>query len=62
MEASVSPVGVSGLMVMFHVSHLSFSAGDIVYLHFVCIIMQVSYVVFYFSGSIPSLSPSPLRV
>ena len=30
MEASVSPVGVNGLMVTFHMSHLSFSAGDIV--------------------------------
>ena len=29
----MSPVGINGLMVMFHMSHLSFSAGDIVYLH-----------------------------
>ena len=34
MEASVSLVGVNGLMAMFHMSHLSFSAGDFVYLHF----------------------------
>ena len=34
MEVSVSPVGVNGLMVMFHTSHLSFNADDIVYLHF----------------------------
>ena len=34
MEASVSPVGVNGLMEMFYMSHSSFSAGDIVYLHF----------------------------
>ena len=27
-------MGVNGLRVMFHMSHLSFSAGDIVYLHF----------------------------
>ena len=30
----MSLVGVNGLMVMFHMSHLSFSACDIVYLHF----------------------------
>ena len=29
-EASVSPVGLNGLMVVFHMGHLSFSAGDIV--------------------------------
>ena len=34
MEASVSLVGVNGLMVMLYMSHLSLSAGDIVYLHF----------------------------
>ena len=30
----MSLVGVNGLMVMLHTSHLSFSAGDSVYLHF----------------------------
>ena len=34
MEASVSLVGVNGLMVMLHMIHLSFSADDIVFLHF----------------------------
>ena len=30
----MSPVGINGLMIMFHMSHLGFNAGDIVYLHF----------------------------
>ena len=34
MQASVTSVGVNVLMVMFYMSHLSFSAGKIVYLHF----------------------------
>ena len=34
LEASVSLVGANGLMVMFHMIHLRFSAGDIVNLHF----------------------------
>ena len=33
-ETSMSPVGINGLMDMSHMSHLSLSAGDIMYLHF----------------------------
>ena len=34
MVASVMTIGVNGLMVMFHMSHLSYSANEMVYLHF----------------------------